>query len=1353
MFPVISSKSLERMKAFCAVVVVATGLMVLFGWWQDIGLFIYVHKSFQAMNPLTALNFVLTGIALYISNRCVGRRALGVLLIFCCFFVLMTSSLRILDISGITQFDIDHLLFSEKVNDNPMKPVAALNFILACFGLLGVNFRWCRKILPPEIIIVPPLLLLSMGLLGCVVDIVLFQELIFIIPVPIHTAMVFWILCAGIIMTPYAGGMAGVVLEKNGPLKPHQLIYRIIRQSPLAWILLVISILVTGTIWRMSSQSMRAEVDKNFNLRCAEINSVILSRIDSCELILSGARGLFHASNRVTYDEWADYAKSLHINDAISELKGIGFISYVRAGQLQGFLKKENKERTLPLQPRNLDNAAADFFIVNYFDQVPGSSDLIGSDFGQDPRIRRALERTLETDSFSMSPVIVLEGESSRSFDIFLPVYDIHRVGGGNAPRGKAGLAGWVFGVFNVDDLMQKVRGSTDPGIRFEIFDGPSILAENLIYSSTRQIFSSSPANPERFHSIQNIFFPGHQWTVRYSSLPAFELTFSDRQSSIILNAGLLLSILLFGVTWSLSNTRAHAEEIAERMTAELKIKDKAFASVNNGILISDATRPDMPIIYVNEAFCRITGYSPEDVIGKNCRFLQNDDRQQPAIEEIRHALKTGIPCDTVLRNYRKDGTLFYNEFSISPIKSVDGKISHFVGIQHDITERKNVERNLKESERKYRTVVDSVQEVIFQMDIRGHWIFLSAAWGTMTGYQVDESLGHSFLRYIHPLDRTMISENFRGLLTKSDASCRLEVRVLSKDDTYQWTELTIQKRPGEKGERMILPGTIMNISERKRAEEMTARARDAAIQSARMKADFLANMSHEIRTPLNGIVGMAGLLADSSLGREQKDFVQTIRSCADSLMGIINDILDFSKIEAGKLSFETLDFNLRNAVENSMDMVSGGMGAKSIELAFDIHDDVPVYLQGDPGRLKQILVNLINNAAKFTEKGEVVITISVDSFAGEKALIKTEVRDTGIGISPDKLQDLFQPFVQADTSTTRKYGGTGLGLSISRQLVTLMGGTMGVHSELGAGSTFWFTIPFDLQSQPPKGYDPSGSHLKGARVLILDDNETNRRILLHQLKNWDLLADELADSRLAFDTLMKAKEAGSPYDILLLDMQMPFLDGLGVAKAIQSYRGLSELSILLMTSGSPGSQEMAFYKAFGIRQCLTKPLKQSVLFDALSCILEHSLASSTAASTPVPMGLRDSSEKKSFRILIAEDNITNQKVALLQLAKLGYEADTVANGLEVIEALSRIPYKIILMDCQMPEMDGYTASSVIRMNEKDDYHPVIIAMTAHAMEGDEKKCLDAGMDDYISKPVNMVSLKTILEKWTKKIG
>ena len=681
----------------------------------------------------------------------------------------------------------------------------------------------------------------------------------------------------------------------------------------------------------------------------------------------------------------------------------------------------------------------------------------------------------------------------------------------------------------------------------------------------------------------------------------------------------------------------------------------------------------------------------------------------------------------------------------ITPQRNAQNEVTGCVFFAMDVTPEQQTLIEAQRGERRLRTIMDQIPVTVSYIDADLRYRYINRAqeqWlgkteAEVVGREVREVAGEAVWGDVEPRLRTALNGE----------EVPLERERVDRHGNPIWHSGRHVPDVNDDGEVVGVYTVFFDITQRAMAEQQLRQreqelrvAKEAAENASRAKSEFLANMSHEIRTPMNGVLGLTELLLDTPLDAQQRPFVETVRSSGETLLSIINDILDFSKIEAGKLETESLDFDLYQVVEDVVQLLAPRAHARQIELACRIHEEVPLAVCGDPYRLRQVLTNLIGNALKFTDHGEVVVNVEPDP----DKVLRFSVRDTGIGIAPETRARLFKAFAQADGSTTRRFGGTGLGLAISHNLVQLMGGTMGVDSVPGEGSTFWFTLPLAPAGSLPSV--PSPSALERVHVLIVDDNATNREIVEHQVVAAGMFSACASNGLEALEQLRHAHEQGNPFGLALIDMKMPGMDGLELAAAIRGDPMLSNLRLVLLTSlHSP--DELARSRELGFGAYLSKPVKRQELFRALAQVL---------ADKPIETPPRASASAPALpvfraRVLLAEDNAVNQIVARNMLKALGCEPQIVQNGREVLDVLEHETFDVVLMDCQMPVMDGYAASRAIRerkIGQETSRRLPIIALTANALVGDKDLCLEAGMDDHLAKPYSREQLAVMLARW-----
>lgn len=688
-----------------------------------------------------------------------------------------------------------------------------------------------------------------------------------------------------------------------------------------------------------------------------------------------------------------------------------------------------------------------------------------------------------------------------------------------------------------------------------------------------------------------------------------------------------------------------------------------------------------------------------------------------------------------------------------------------------EVFRRKEVEETLRQSESKYLNIIETIEDGVFEVDLAGNLTFINNSMSKITGYPKDELLGMNNRQFTDKKNAKALFQAFNEVFTTGASGKGFDYEIIRKEGSKSYIQTSIALRRDSSGRRIGFGGIIRDITEQKQAEEALHQSKkeleeanrrlEAAVINANKlaaaseqanvaKTEFLANMSHEIRTPMNGVIGMTGLLLETNLDPDQRRFAEIVRKSGEALLELINGILDFAKIEARKMELDHIDFDLRTTLEDIIEMMTLKAKEKGLELTFVMEPEVPSRLKGDPGRLRQILLNLLGNGIKFTEAGEVSLWVGIEEEQDEKVNLHFKVIDTGIGVPTDKRADLFTPFFQADSSSTRKYGGTGLGLTISKHLVDMMGGTIGLESREGQGSTFWFIAGFERRHRDEDRHPENLAELKGVRVLMVGDHPTNRLHISTLLTSWGCLFDHATEAKKALSMMQEAWERGEPFQVALLDMSIPDMNAEALGSWIKGNPKLNPTILIMITPLGLRGDAARLRKA-GFDGFLSKPIREAHLHYCLALALGRKAEPEKTKPQPLitQHAIKDSL-KSRYRILVAEDNSTNQAVVMGILNKLGYRADVVANGLEAVEALREIAYDLVLMDCQMPLMDGFEATQAIRQDDSTVLNSriPIIALTAHALKGDREKCLGAGMDDYLTKPLSPFDLENILARW-----
>jgi len=988
------------------------------------------------------------------------------------------------------------------------------------------------------------------------------------------------------------------------------------------------------------------------------------------------------------------------------------------------------------------DSAAErqEYFPVLFAEPRKENLSLMGLDLASQPLCLAAMKQARKTGRATVSGRISLRQttDTEDTLLVFKPVYR-EQAATEEARRQDEDLRGFVVSVISISDVLDHALGY--------------LAAEGIEVRMSDQIEENRGSWKDRTEKLKT---PGHPWSIHCTATGAYLVGKRSRVPLAALLAGLLITALVTLYVNVLAGRTAQVEQLVVQRAAELRSanetleqeiaeRKRAEEVLEHSRALYTSLVETLPVqmlrkdlggrfTFANQAFCKLLGKPLDEILGKTDFDFYPRDLAQKYRRDDRRVAETGELFEDIERN-EKDGEVRYVQVLKSAVRDAEGRIIGTQAIFWDVTKRKEAEAALEQERYLLHALMDNLPHNIYFKDTASRFTRINKALANWFGLrEASEALGKTdfdFFTDEHATqaraDELEVMRTGRPLLDREEKETWVNGKVT-------WATTTKLPLYDDDGRVVGTFGISRDITEKKQAAEALRAAKEAAEAANRAKSDFLAHMSHEIRTPLNAIIGMTELVLDTDLDASQREYLHMVRESGDSLLAVINDILDFSKIEAGKLELDRVAFDLHENLGDTMKTLALRAHAKGLELACQIEPDVPAGLVGDAGRLRQVVINLVGNAIKFTEEGEVVLRVRQQSASHRQTVLHFAVTDTGIGIPEEKRGVIFRMFEQADTSTTRRYGGTGLGLAIASRLIDYMGGRIWVESEPQRGSTFHFTARFDLAtSEPADARREQKAHLSGLRTLIVDDNATNRRILEAMLRNWEMQPTGAEGAAEALRLLKQAQQEGRPFRLVLSDANMPEVDGFDLARQIKENASLGSTVIMMLTSGDrPG--DVARCEQLGVVAYLLKPIKQSELFDAIVMALGITTVDDEDDRTSLAERAR---RIGPLRVLLAEDSLVGQKLVVGLLESHGHTVVVADNGAEALEALEQRDFDLVLMDVQMPDMDGLEATAAIRLRERQTgSRTPIIAMTAHAMKGDRQKCLDAGMDEYVAKPI-----------------
>jgi len=1129
------------------------------------------------------------------------------------------------------------------------------------------------------------------------------------------------------------------------------------------WTLLVREYRAIESRFQLESKRRVAAIERSF-VRHMEVASALTAFYGASQEV---ERGEFHSFTKPLLDHRG--IKQLGWAPRVVQQERIDFVQGIR--EEEGF--DDYRIGELDAHGRIIEaRQREEFFPLCFLEPDTSKLPTLGFDLGSQEEISAAIRRARYSAALDAAGYVRFgpntnQPDANRSepsgYFVVVPIYFKGQPHDTKEQR-QENLQGVVLGVCRIGTIVEEaIARLGDVGMDVRLFDQPPPGYGKLLHAYLSPAGRKAPPMSwlrsmmlSKIDDTTMLEVPDPRWSIRCTPTAAYTAERTIWLPFAALFVGLLITALVSICVNAFVGQADRVRRLAVRQTTELQLakeklereivdRKRAEEAHGGAEALYSSLVENLPVqmlrkdldgrfTFANQSFCELIDKPLSEIVGKTDYDLYPPALAEKFRQDDRNVIESGEVFEDVEEN-KKDGQASYVHVMKSAVHDAGGKIIGVQVIFWDVTKRKMAEAALEQERNLVKALMDNLPHNIYFKDAQSRFIRINKALANCFGLRDDsEALGKTDFDFFTEEHARPAWEDEQRVMQSGQPVLDKEEEETWRNGHVTWANTTKLPLYDDEGNIVGTFGISRDITEKKRADEALEAAKEAAEAASRAKSDFLANMSHEIRTPMNAIIGMTELVLNTELDASQREYLKMVRESGESLLTVINDVLDFSKIEAGKLELDNTVFSLRECLGDTLKSLAVRAHGKGLELACQIQADVPDDLLGDVGRLKQVVVNLVGNAIKFTEQGEVLLSVRSQSKSQDRVVLHFTVTDTGIGVPQEKLDTIFGAFEQADRSTTRRFGGTGLGLAIASRLVEFMVGKIWAESEVGRGSSFHFTAQFEpADGKLPQAPSVHGASLRGLAVMVVDDNATNRRILEEMLHTWEMAPATAAGAREAIQLLRQAHELQRPFRLVLTDANMPEIDGFALAEQIKQDPRLGSTVIMMLTSGDrPG--DVARCEQLGIAAYLLKPIKQSELFDAIALALGFTSPEGEdweAATTEEPERVRP------LHILLAEDSLVGQKLAVGLLKKQGHSVFVANNGKEVMAAWQSHDFDLALMDVQMPEMDGLEATAEIRAREKHTgAHLPIIAMTAHAMKGDRQRCLEAGMDEYISKPI-----------------